>query len=53
MSFSVSRELALVKELLNEGKYEEALRHVKDIEKKEILTPEETLRAQAHKSRIY
>ena len=48
MSNSVSDELALVNELLNEGKIEEALQCVKDIEQKEILTLEETLKTQRY-----
>jgi len=53
MSNSVSHELANVKNLINEGKYENALQLVNDIEQKENLNHEETLRTQAYKSRIY
>ena len=53
MPNSVSKELVLVKELINEGKYEEALQHVKDIEQKENITPKEALRNQSFKRKIY
>ena len=53
MSNSVSEEQTVVKELINEGKYEEALQCVKDIEKRENPTTKETLRTKAHKGRIY
>jgi len=53
MSNSVSKELANAKNLINEGKFENALQLVNDIEEKENLNHEETLRTQAYKSRIY
>lgn len=53
MSISVSKELAHVKDLINEGKYEEAFQLVKDLEQKENLTSEETLRTQVYQCRIY
>ncbi|MHA1256864.1 MAG: tetratricopeptide repeat protein [Promethearchaeota archaeon] len=53
MSNSVSKELANAKNLINEGKFENALQLVNDIEEKENLNHEETLRTQAHKGRIY
>ncbi|MFX0081243.1 MAG: hypothetical protein ACFE94_05770 [Candidatus Hodarchaeota archaeon] len=53
MSNSVPKELALVKGLYNECKYEEALQHIKDIEQKENLNPEDTLRILSYKGRIY
>ncbi len=53
MSNSISKELALVKELLNEGKYEEALRRIKDIEENKNVTPEEMLRALSYKGKLY
>jgi len=53
MSNSVPKELTLVKGLINEGKYEEALQHIKDIEQKENLNPEETLRTLSYKGRVY
>ncbi|MFX1490331.1 MAG: hypothetical protein ACFFBI_14365 [Promethearchaeota archaeon] len=52
MSNFVPKELTLVKGLINEGKYEEALQHIKDIEKKENLNPEEILRILSYKGRI-
>ena len=53
MSKSVSEELAIVKDLINEVKYEEALQYLGEIEQKEKVTPEETLRTQKLKGRIY
>jgi len=53
MSNSVAKELANAKNLINEGKFENALQLVNDIEEKENLNHEETLRTQAYKSRIY
>jgi len=53
MSNSVSKELALVKELLNECKYEEVLQCVKSIEQKENLSDNETLRTLVYKSNSY
>jgi len=53
MSNSISTELILVKELINKGKFEEALQHIKDIEQKENLSPEETLRTLKYKGRSY
>ncbi|MFW9942217.1 MAG: hypothetical protein ACFFFT_14355 [Candidatus Thorarchaeota archaeon] len=50
---SVFKELSLVKELINEGKFEEALQHVKVIEKKKNLNSEETLRTLSYKGRIF
>lgn len=53
MSKSVSTELARVKKLFAEGKYEEALQLVKDIEQNINLTSEETLRVLRIKGGIY
>ena len=53
MSDSTSKKLALVKRIINKGKYEDALQHVKDIEEDKNLTPKETLRIQAYKTRLY
>jgi len=53
MSNSVSEKLALVKNLINEFKLEDALQLVKDIEQKNNLTSEEMLRNQAFKVRIH
>ena len=53
MSNSVSKQLALVKEHINEFKYEEGLQLVKDIEQMENLTPEEMLESQVYKSWLY
>ncbi|MHA2394218.1 MAG: tetratricopeptide repeat protein [Promethearchaeota archaeon] len=53
ISNSVLHELVFVKELINKGKFEEALQHVKDIEKKKPLTNEEILKTQKYKGLIY
>ncbi|MHA1473048.1 MAG: tetratricopeptide repeat protein, partial [Promethearchaeota archaeon] len=53
MTNSASEKLALVRNLINEGKIEDALRHVIDIEKMENLTSEETLRTLYFKGRSY
>ncbi|MHA2289290.1 MAG: tetratricopeptide repeat protein [Promethearchaeota archaeon] len=53
MSNLASEKLACVKDLINEGKIEEALHLVNDIEQKENLIPEEMLRTQVYKSKIY
>ncbi|MHA2394099.1 MAG: hypothetical protein ACXAEX_19360 [Promethearchaeota archaeon] len=53
MSTSVSKELAHVRELVNEFKLEEALQLVSEIEQIKNLTIEETLSFQVIKGRIY
>ncbi|NVM43391.1 MAG: tetratricopeptide repeat protein [Candidatus Lokiarchaeota archaeon] len=53
MSNSESNKLAIVKNLINKYKFEEALRQVKDIEEGRNLTPEEALRTQAYKATIH
>jgi hypothetical protein len=53
MPDSASRKLALVKEIINEGKMEDALQLIKDIEQLENLTPEETLRTLYHKADLF
>jgi len=53
MPDSASNELALVKEFVNEGKFEEAFQHVEDLEQKENLSPEELLRTLNYKSWSY
>ena len=40
-------------ELINEGKFEEALQHIKDLEYKNNLNSEETFRTQIYKGMIY
>ena len=53
MPNSLSKELALVKELINKGKFEEALQHIHDIEQEENLTPGETLKTLKYKVSSY
>ncbi len=53
MSNSVSNELIIVKNLINEGKFEEALQCVSDIEQRENLAIEEIFRTQGYKGFIY
>jgi tetratricopeptide (TPR) repeat protein len=53
MPDSASKELVLVKNLINEGRTEDALQQITDIEKMENLTPEDTLRTLYYKGRIY
>ena len=53
MPNSLSKELTLVKEIINECKFEEALQLIKDIEQKENLTPEETLANLRYKGLSY
>jgi tetratricopeptide (TPR) repeat protein len=53
MPDSASKELTLVKELINEYKIEEGLQHVNDIEQNENLTPEEALRTLYYKGLLY
>ncbi|MHA1542879.1 MAG: tetratricopeptide repeat protein, partial [Candidatus Hodarchaeales archaeon] len=53
MSDLVSKKLALAKELISKGQYEEVLQHIKDIEKMENLTPDEELKTLFYKGRIY
>lgn len=53
MSKSVPKELKLVKELINEFRYEEGLQLVKNIEHMENLTPEEKLESQVYKCWLY
>ena len=53
MPESASKKLALVKEIITEGKMEDALHLVKDIEQMENLTPEESLKILAHKANLY
>ena len=53
MSNSVSTKLKLVKELINEGKIEEALQLVEEIEKMKNLNSEETLKTLFYKADIY
>ena len=40
-------------ELINEGKFEETLQHIKDLEHKNNLNSEETFRTQIYKGMIY
>ncbi|MFW9784995.1 MAG: hypothetical protein ACFFFB_22125 [Candidatus Heimdallarchaeota archaeon] len=53
MSNFVPKELTLVKGLINEGKYEEAIQHIRDIEQKGNLNPEELLKTLRYKGSIY
>ena len=53
MSDSASNKLAIVKEIITEGKIEDALQLVKDIEQIENLTPEETLKTLWYRSELY
>jgi len=53
MSNSVSEQLAIVNELLNEYKFDEAFQKVMDIEKNKNLTLEESLKTQVYKGSIY
>jgi len=53
MSNTVSEELALVNELINEFKIEEALQKVEDIEQNQNLTTEESLRTQVYRGSVY
>lgn len=53
MSNSVVNKLALVRNLINEGKEEEALQYVKEIEHKETLKQEEMLKSLVYKGWIY
>ncbi len=53
MSNSASKKLTLVKEIMREGKIEDALQIVKDIEQMENLTHKETLRTLFHKADLY
>jgi len=53
MSNSVSEGLSHVNELINKGKFEDALQHIKGVEQKKNLTPEDTLRILSYKGRIY
>lgn len=53
MSDSASKELALVKELMQEGKMEEALQLIKDIEENDNLPIEDKLKILGHKAFIY
>jgi tetratricopeptide (TPR) repeat protein len=48
-----SKELKFAKELIDEGKYEEALNYLKSIEKNETLTLEEKLGIQENKGWLY
>ena len=52
MPNSESNKLAIVKNLIHEWKYEEALRQINDIEQKENLTLEEILSTQFYKGRL-
>lgn len=53
MSNSASKKLTLVKKLINEFRYEEGLRLVKDIEQIDNLTAEEMLETQVYKGWLY
>jgi tetratricopeptide (TPR) repeat protein len=53
ISNSVFKELVFVKELINKGKFEEALQYLKDIEQKKNLTNEEILKTQKYKGWLY
>lgn len=53
MSILPSKELNFAKELIDEGKYEEALQHLKDIEQRKTLTLEEKLGIQEYKGWVY
>jgi len=53
MTNSVSQELDLVKQLINEYKYDEALQNVNNIKQNENLTPVEALRILKYRTRIY
>ena len=47
------RELLLVEQLINEAKFEDALKTIENFEKKESLTPEDQLSMLLLKGRIY
>jgi len=53
MPDSASKKLSLVKEIMREGKIEDALQLIKDIEQLSTLTPEEMLRTLYHKADLY
>ena len=53
MSTSVSKKLALIKELFDKGKYEEGIQQINEIEQNEAPIPEETLIIQRFKGLIY
>lgn len=53
MSSPISKKLERVNELINDGKFEEALQHIKDLEQKENLNSEETLRTLSYKGWIF
>ncbi len=48
-----SKELKFARELIDEGKYEEALQYLKDVEHKKILTLEEKLEIQTWKGILH
>ena len=52
MSNSVSKKLAHVKELINEGKMEEVLQRIEHIEQNKSLTPKESLETRRYKGFI-
>ncbi len=53
MSTSVSKKLALIKELFDKGEYEEAIQQINEIEQNQAPIPEETLIIQRFKGLIY
>ena len=53
MSNSVSNELIVMKNLFNEGKFEEILQLTKDIEQNQTFTQEELLRTKGYKGLSY
>ena len=53
MSNSVSNELIVMKNLFNEGKFEEILQLTKDIDQNQTFTQEELLRTKGYKGLSY
>ncbi len=53
MSISVSKKLALIKELIDKGKYEEGIQRINEIEQNKTPIPEESLIIQRFKGLIY